>query len=108
MVKEVSQKCPAVQGSPRATPDGSNVKECRVPRDRVAHDDSAHVWLAQRYRLPPTLGTKPHDRVVRMATVCADLDHTDERERGIGTANRDNVQQLLSSLAIYPFTEFLG
>lgn len=38
----------------------------------------------------------------------ADSGHTDERERGIGTANKDNIQQLLSSMAIYPFTELLG
>ncbi|OBT57341.1 hypothetical protein VE04_02528 [Pseudogymnoascus sp. 24MN13] len=32
----------------------------------------------------------------------------DERERRIGTENRDNVQSFLSSLAIYPLTERLG
>ena len=46
--------------------------------------------------------------VPRRLVASADLEHTDERERGIGNTNRDNVQQLLSSMAIYPFTEFLG
>lgn len=34
--------------------------------------------------------------------------YADERERSIGHANKDNVHKLLSSMAIYPFTEFLG
>lgn len=29
-------------------------------------------------------------------------------EQAIGMANRENVHQLLSSLAVYPFTESLG
>jgi hypothetical protein len=37
-----------------------------------------------------------------------DSDCPDEREYNIGAANRDNVSRLLSSLAIYPFTELLG
>jgi len=32
---------------------------------------------------------------------------TDPREHDIGTANRENVHRLLSSLAIFPFTEYL-
>jgi len=32
---------------------------------------------------------------------------TDQREQDIGIANRENVQRLLSSLALYPFTERL-
>ncbi|PKS08897.1 hypothetical protein jhhlp_003510 [Lomentospora prolificans] len=32
----------------------------------------------------------------------------DERERNIGLANRENIHRLLSSMAVYPFTEFLG
>lgn len=31
----------------------------------------------------------------------------DERDQDIGVANRENVQRMLSSLAIYPFTERL-
>jgi hypothetical protein len=31
----------------------------------------------------------------------------DQRDNEIGTANRENVQRMLSSLAIYPFTERL-
>jgi hypothetical protein len=30
-----------------------------------------------------------------------------ERQRNVGAANRGNVQRLLSSLAVYPFTQFL-
>ncbi|KAH8592911.1 S-adenosyl-L-methionine-dependent methyltransferase [Bisporella sp. PMI_857] len=33
---------------------------------------------------------------------------TERRDRDIGEANRENVQQMLSSLAIYPFAERLG
>lgn len=33
---------------------------------------------------------------------------SDPLERAIGMANRENVHQLLSSLAVYPFTESLG
>ncbi|KAL1883813.1 hypothetical protein VTK73DRAFT_8349 [Phialemonium thermophilum] len=33
---------------------------------------------------------------------------SDPRERSIGIANRDNVHRLLTSLALYPFTERLG
>ncbi|PSS25646.1 hypothetical protein M430DRAFT_48081 [Amorphotheca resinae ATCC 22711] len=33
---------------------------------------------------------------------------TDQREYEIGVANRENVQRLLSSMALYPFTERLG
>jgi len=33
---------------------------------------------------------------------------SDPREYGIGMANRENVQQWLSALAIYPMTERLG
>ncbi|CZT00663.1 related to methyltransferase [Rhynchosporium graminicola] len=33
---------------------------------------------------------------------------TDQRETEIGNANRENIRSLLSSLAIYPFTEILG
>ncbi|QSZ33890.1 hypothetical protein DSL72_005464 [Monilinia vaccinii-corymbosi] len=33
---------------------------------------------------------------------------TDPREHDIGTANRENVQQFLGSIAVYPFTERLG
>jgi hypothetical protein len=33
---------------------------------------------------------------------------TDPRDRDIGAANRENVHRLLSSLAVYPFTEGLG
>lgn len=32
----------------------------------------------------------------------------DPREYNIGTANRENVQQFLGSMALYPFTERLG
>ncbi|EPE31336.1 S-adenosyl-L-methionine-dependent methyltransferase [Glarea lozoyensis ATCC 20868] len=32
----------------------------------------------------------------------------DERDNAIGAANRENVQRMLSALAIYPFTERLG
>lgn len=32
----------------------------------------------------------------------------DAREKEVGTANRENMSHLLSSLAIYPFTERLG
>lgn len=32
----------------------------------------------------------------------------DEREYDIGVANRENVQRLLSSAALYPLTELLG
>lgn len=32
----------------------------------------------------------------------------DPREREIGTANRENVQRFLASLATYPMTEKLG
>ncbi|ROW14665.1 hypothetical protein VPNG_03252 [Cytospora leucostoma] len=32
----------------------------------------------------------------------------DPREREIGTANRENTFELLSSLAVYPLTERLG
>ncbi|KAL6717206.1 hypothetical protein ACLMJK_005121 [Lecanora helva] len=35
-------------------------------------------------------------------------DVTDSRERRIGEENRDNIQQALSTLAIYPFTSRLG
>lgn len=33
---------------------------------------------------------------------------TEQRERDIGLANRDNVQRLLASMALYPFIERLG
>ncbi len=36
------------------------------------------------------------------------MGRTDAREHDIGAANRENVRRLLSSLAIYPFTENLG
>lgn len=32
----------------------------------------------------------------------------DAREKEVGSANRENMSHLLSSLAIYPFTERLG
>jgi hypothetical protein len=32
----------------------------------------------------------------------------DKRENEIGAANRDNVQRMLESFAIFPFTERLG
>jgi hypothetical protein len=32
----------------------------------------------------------------------------DAREKEVGVANRENMSHLLSSLAIYPFTERLG
>ena len=57
---------------------------------------------------PPT---NPCDRNIRSGlwatNLGADSRHADSRERGIGTMNRDNVQKLLSSMAIYPFTQFL-
>ena len=33
---------------------------------------------------------------------------TDPRQRRIGNANKENVQQALSALALYPFTRRLG
>lgn len=60
------------------------------------------MWLANKYQLPRDLVRD------KASDPRANLDHTDERERGIGMANKDNVQELLSSMAIYPFTEFLG
>ena len=36
------------------------------------------------------------------------LTSTDPRSRRIGDANRDNIQQALSNLAIFPFTRRLG
>lgn len=33
---------------------------------------------------------------------------TDQRDYDIGLANRENVQRLLSSAALYPFIEILG
>ena len=42
-----------------------------------------------------------------MVVVLADA-ALDERDNAIGAANRENVQRMLASLAIYPFTERLG
>jgi len=36
------------------------------------------------------------------------FEHAEQRENEIGIANRENVQRMLSSLAVHPFTERLG
>lgn len=33
---------------------------------------------------------------------------TDQRDYDVGVANRDNVQRMLASVALYPLTEILG
>jgi hypothetical protein len=48
-----------------------------------------------------------HDHVVGSAPIVVDS-LADPHEQAIGMMNRENVHQLLSSLAVYPFTESLG
>ena len=48
---------------------------------------------------------------IRWMWSCYDADlvaWVDLRERRIGDANRENIQQALSNLAIFPFTRYLG
>ncbi|KAL2109216.1 hypothetical protein VUR80DRAFT_2803 [Thermomyces stellatus] len=88
----------------------------------LTHDHALRRWsrrylrAAQRYKDPRAplqmeamlRSAGFQDIESRMMTLPMCGWPTNERERAIGRANRDNVQRLLSSMAIYPFTEFLG
>jgi hypothetical protein len=57
----------------------------------------------------PTCGWSSGEPSIWMVGgVMADDACKDVRERQIGEANKENVQQLLSALANYPLTEKLG
>jgi hypothetical protein len=50
---------------------------------------------------------QPHTLSIEK-TATDNLVLTDQRDYDIGLANRENVQRLLSSAALYPFIEILG
>ena len=53
-------------------------------------------------------GQRVSDKSYEVNEVPKTIAKSDPRDNDIGRDNRENVQRLLGSLAIYPFTEILG
>ncbi|KUJ06271.1 UMTA methyltransferase [Mollisia scopiformis] len=86
------------QWSTRYAESMEGLKDLRVPlRLSNMMRDAGFVDVEARMIQLPTCGWSNE----------ADM-RTEQRDHDIGVANRENVQRLLSSLAVYPFTERLG
>lgn len=98
MVEKIFGEHTPVQGSTRTAAAGELDEKRRFHRNRVKTSDTAHVRLVQRY-------------VSRVSSCCLEAMLTggiEVRDYEIGWANTGNVSQLLSSLALYPFTHLQG
>lgn len=69
---------------------------CGFCRRRVSNDSTSHLWMVNGYYFPTAHSISTNQTPI------------DAREKEIGTANRENVQRFLASLATYPMTEKLG
>ncbi|EKJ77281.1 hypothetical protein FPSE_02556 [Fusarium pseudograminearum CS3096] len=92
-----------ISGKSRTTPrpagtiaNGELDEKCGLYRSRIETHDITDVWLVEQY-----------DGMMFYSCFEADR-RAVPRDYEIGVSNRDNVSQLLSSLALYPFTQMLG
>lgn len=94
------------EGSPSPTASSKHAKSRWLCRCGAQNDTNANLCMVHRF-VRSTRSTLIGVQEAYARTNWMLL-RVEQRENDIAMANRDNVQRMLSSLAVYPFTEKLG
>jgi hypothetical protein len=101
MVPDIYAEHIWVQGPKSASAAAELDDASRLRRSRIAAVDIAPERVVQRYGTRNLTLGRPRPKIVSDGVL-------DPRDNAIGAANRANVHRLLSSLAVFPFTQILG